>query len=175
MSNNIFHKDFESFIFEKDMQAPKKIRNSIYSFIKKDLQHSIKTIFVKLFTIQAFVGIVTLSFCPQFSFSLTNNNQLFHFLHNIFGYYICISICAALFTGVGAIVAAQLLTNTELKIIRSSKFLYYLMISFLMVGGFFLIGAEVYLDIVSFWLVGSLLGGILMLEFSMLIKTARTA
>lgn len=170
MNDNIFNKDFQSFLSEKDTCPPEKIRNFIYSFIKKDLHPSIKTIFAKLFTIQAFMGIVTLSFCPQFSFSLTNNNQLFHFLHNTFGLYICVSICAALFMGLGAVISAQLLTHTELKIIRSSKFLYYLMISLLTVVSFFLIGAEVYLDIASFWLIGALLGGIFMLELSVLFR-----
>ncbi|MBE8221593.1 MAG: hypothetical protein HAW60_02570 [Bdellovibrionales bacterium] len=170
MTNNTLNKDFKSFMSEENIKPSKKISNSVYLFVKKNLHPNIKIVFAKLFTIQAFIGIVTLSFCPQFSFSLTNNNQIFHFLHNIFGLYACVSICAALFMGLGAAVSAQLLTIEEIKIIRSSKLLYYLIISSLTVLSFFIIGAEVYLEIISFWIIGALFGGVFMLELSALLR-----
>lgn len=164
MDRDNLNKDFSDFCKEDELKAPKSFQAHLFSTIKAELQPTTKSIFVKLFSVQAFVGIISLIFCPQFSFSLTNNNQVFHFFHKFFGYYACVSICAGLFMGLGALCAAQILTSEEIKKVKAAKVYYYLSISSLMVLSFFFLGAEVYLDIAGFWLLGALLGGLAMLK-----------
>lgn len=163
-------KDFIDFVEAQSMKAPKNITNEVLSFVQKDLNPSHKIVFAKLFSIQAFIGVITLIFCPQFDLSLTNNYELFHFFHYKFGESICMMICGSIFIGTGAIFAATLLKSSEVRAIKESKVLYYLSLSILFLSSFMLIGSKVYLILAMYWLLGATLGGIIAFESSRYIR-----
>lgn len=141
----------------------------ILSFISTDLNPAHKKVFLKLTLIQAFVGILTMLFCPQFNFSLTRNYDLFHFFHINFGHQICMIICGCIFLGSGTIFANFILSDGEINTIRRSRFLYYLALSIIAVSVFMLLGAKFYLNLLSFWMLGAIGGGMLFFELNYLI------
>ena len=79
MSN--IKKDLKSFIDNDQKADTSHLDKDILAFVQNDLQPNHAFVFIKLLLIQAFIGILTLAFCPQFKFSLTNNYELFHYFH----------------------------------------------------------------------------------------------
>lgn len=166
MSDLFDNKDYEDFINSEGIMPPKELNAKIINFVRYDLNPDMKIVFSKLLGIQAFIGVLTLLFCPQFKLSLTNNYDLYHYFHYTFGTYGCFTICGALFIGSGAIFASYLLKKSEVKKIRSNKSLCYLAISLIAVSLFILFGAEIYLTAALAWLIGAILGGLLMVEIN---------
>lgn len=157
--------DFKDFL-QGETKSPDKLDYLIMSKIEAELNPSKQKVFIKLCTIQAFIGLLTMLFCPQFNLSLTNNYDLFHFFHTNFGHAICMILCGSIFLGTGAIFASYILSKTELKIIKNSSFLYYSALSILAITCFLILGAEVYLDLVLYWMTGATLTGFLLFEFN---------
>lgn len=163
-------KDFLDFINSKGVNPPEELSNKILSFVKADLNPSHQIVFSKILSIQAFIGFLTLVFCPQFDHSLTNNYELFHYFHHKFGESICMALCGSIFVGSGALFAAYLLKPVEVRKVKESKFLYYTFISILALSSFFVLGSEIYLNLASYWLLGAIIGGLLIFELNRLIR-----
>lgn len=152
MKNN----DFPRFVKEDSDSAPSHLSAAILTHVKQEIEPEHKSIFFKLISIQAFVGIVSLIFCPQFELSLTNNYELFHFFHYKFGEQICMMICGAIFLGSGALAASFLLNRFELKRIGESNFLYSFTIGFIALSVLFVLGTPVYNSLLLFWFSGAI-------------------
>jgi hypothetical protein len=164
-------KDFLDFINSSDTTSPPEhLNKKILNFIKHDLNPTHKIVFSKLLAIQAFIGTLTLIFCPQFNLSLTNNYELFHYFHHKFGENICMAICGSIFIGTGAMFATSLLKSSEINKIKESRFLYYTSISIFALSIFFLLGSEIYLILAAYWLLGSTAGGLIVFEASRFIR-----
>lgn len=163
MSNN---KDYQDFLNREESSLPTSFKSTLLENIKEKMNPSHTTIFLKLILVQAFIGTITMAFCPQFEMSLTNKYELFHFFHRNFGHYGCMAACGCLFIGSGSIFAGFLLSAEEIFKIKSSRFLYYFSVSGIAVLSFLLIGADIYLEVALAWGSGALLGGIIFLEVS---------
>lgn len=165
--------DFKEFLHssEKETLSPSnELSRKILSQVRKDLIPSKPIVFGKLLLVQAFIGVITMLFCPQFSMSLTNHDQLYHFFHRTFGHYGCMMICGSLFIGSGALFSTTILNLAEIRLIKSSKFLSYLVLSGTFVMTFMLIGAEIYLDIALVWIFGATLSGSVFFQVSSILK-----
>lgn len=158
--------DYQSFLDDQSMNTNVKLDNLILNKIKKDLSPSHASVFTKLLAVQAFIGFLTLSFCPQFKLSLTSNFELFHFFHNTFGENICMSICGAIFIGSGSVFASYIMGFGEINKIKESKFLYYTSLSVVFTGAFFVFGASFYLKSLVFWFLGAIFSGIFLLDLN---------
>ncbi len=156
MKNKI-DSDFEKFNNTETQNYHLKSDDIILSFVKNDLEPQHKTIVLKILIVQTFIGMITLLFCPQFNFSLTNNFEVFHFFHRNFGHTICTAICASIFIGSGTIFASMLLSISELKEIIKTKGLYGIGLSGYFVSLFLLIGSEVYLMSSIIWAMSAIL------------------
>lgn len=161
------NKDYNDFL-QETKKTTANLDKSILDMVHLDLNPSHKVVFFKLTLIQGFIGFLTMLFCPQFNFSLTNNFDLFHYFHQTFGHSVCMVICGCIFLGSGAVFASYILTQGEINKIRNSRFLYYMGLSILAVSGFMLFGAEIYLNLLAFWLIGAIGGGIALFELSRL-------
>ena len=73
--------DFQEFLAasEKRLSPPEHMQNNILEYVKSELQPSHHIVFSKLIGIHTFIGILTLTFCPQFTMSITHNQKLYHF------------------------------------------------------------------------------------------------
>jgi len=160
------NEDYNSFLIGGDAKPDENISNQVFQFIESDLNPAHPKIAMKLFSIQAFVGFLTLTFCPQFNFSLTNKYDLFHFFHHTFGEHICMLLCGSIFIGTGAVFSTLILKKQEIEKIKSSKFLYYTSISGLSISVFLILGADVYFELALTWFIGATIAGILLLDVS---------
>lgn len=155
--------DFESFT-QGETPSPTHLDERVLTFVHNELNPPHQKVFLKLVLVQGFIGALTLLFCPQFNLSLTNYYDLFHFFHMTFGHKICMIICGGIFLGSGAFFSTYILSNEEVNQIKKSRFLYYTGLSILAVSTFMVFGAEVYLNAVIFWLIGSIGIGIAVFE-----------
>lgn len=167
--NDQLQRDWEEFNGE-DHQVPGELNSTLQKQILKRLTPPKSLLFLKLAVIQAFIGTLTLTFCPQFELSLTSNDQLYHFFHHTFGYFGCVAVCGALFLGSGMIFAGMVLNEDEIRGIRKNRSLFISAISGMSLIVFLMMGAQVYLDISLFWIIGTMTGGILSFETSTWIK-----
>ena len=97
MTNSNQQNDYESFIAHESLDVPSHLDESILSTVKKDLNPSPSLVLSKMGIIQAVTAVISLTFCPQFSYSLTNNHEVFHYFHHQFGAEICMIICGTIF------------------------------------------------------------------------------
>lgn len=161
--------DFQDFL-QETKNTPKKLNQAVLEMVHKDLNPEHKVVFFKLTMIQGFIGLITLLFCPQFNFSITNNYDLFHYFHTTFGHAACMVLCGSIFLGSGAIFASYILSQGEINKIKESRFLYYLGLSIVAVSSFMLLGADIYLNLLSYWLIGAIGSGVLIFELNRLIR-----
>ena len=156
-------KDFFNFQTNDEFSPSEKLSKEILSFVGKDLCPTHKIVFFKLLSIHAFIGAVTLLFCPQFNLSFTNNHKLFHYFHHTFGSSICMLICGSIFLGSGAIFAVSILREVELKLIRANKYFYYLTLTSIALTTFLVFGAEIYLKMSFLWVIGAITSSLLVI------------
>jgi hypothetical protein len=166
-----FDNDFQDFSKDSPSNPSQEMEQKLLKKVELELNPKHSTIFIKLISIQAFIGLLTLLFCPQFSLSLTNNQEVFHYFHHRYGVAICMAICGSIFVGSGSIFAAYILSFNEVQKIRSTKTLYFLSVSILLISSFFLLGAEIYLGIAAYWTLGASATGVILFELNSLIKT----
>jgi len=162
--------DFQSFVTNKDLDPPQSLDESILKRVKGDLNPSHQKVFAKLTIIQSFVGFLTLIFCPQFNFSLTNNYDLFHYFHRAYGEEVCMIICGSIFIGSGAIFASYILKTSEIKKIQNSRFLYYFSLISVFLTTFLILGAEIYVTLTIYWCIGAFISGMVMIELNQIIR-----
>ena len=162
--------DFDDFK-NNDSDSPDHVLSlKVLNSIKEEIDPSIKVVFSKLLGVQALIGFLTLTFCPQFTLSLTNSYELFHYFHYHFGESVCMMICGSIFVGSGAIVSAYILKSSEIQKIRRSKFLYYFGVTSIALSSFILIGPDLYLKLASFWFLGAFIAGVSMLELNFILR-----
>lgn len=170
MNNPKDDNDYQDFLNSKAIQPPQELNTRIQKMVSSDLNPSQKIAFIKLITIQSFIGFITLLFCPQFNLSLTNNYELFHYFHHTYGQNICMMLCGSIFMGTGALFASSILTRSEVRLIRSKKLFLYPVLSMLALPIFLIFGAKLYLSLTIFWLLGASLSSIILFEISFKVR-----
>jgi hypothetical protein len=163
------NKDFNDFL-DSSKNPPNKISEDVLSQIRKSLNPDHKVVFGKLVLVQGFIGFLSMLFCPQFNMSLTNNFEAFHYFHHTFGEQICMAICGSIFLGSGAVFSSYLLSEGEVNKIHNSRFLYFMSISIISVSIFAVLGAKIYLSMITYWLLGAVITGILFFELNRFIR-----
>ena len=163
-------KDFQDFVASSGNTPVKSLDDQVLSYVATDMESSHFKVFLKLLGIQSLIGILTLTFCPQFDLSLTNQTELFHYFHRQYGSQICFALCGAIFIGSGTIFASYILTAIEINKIKESEFLYYLTLTGVMIIALSLLGANVYLEAAAFWFVGAWTAGLIMFETNRMIR-----
>ncbi|MCO4795310.1 MAG: hypothetical protein KC493_16445 [Bacteriovoracaceae bacterium] len=168
--NDKLQKEWEEFKSHDAKEVPENLEVKLKGSILSKLNPKKSLLFAKLALVQSFIGTLTLLFCPQFEFSLTANDKLYHFFHNQFGHYGCMVACGALFLGSGMIFAGLILNEDEIRGIKKSRSLFIAAVTGASMTVFLLVGAKFYLDLTLFWVLGTLLGGLLSFETSSWIK-----
>lgn len=169
--NNQNQKDYQDFKNAPSENVPSHLTEDILKFVKSDLDPSHAIVFSKLVAVQAIIGTITMLFCPQFNMSFTNSYDLFHYFHHTFGETICMLICGSIFMGSGAIIASYLLSEGEVKKIKNSKLLYYMSLTIVALSSFYFLGAQIYLNITLYWIIGALTTGLSLFHFNTLLRS----
>src|SRR5487761_2171922 len=98
--------EFNEFVEADSIQPPKHLTESIVTHVRANLNPSSWLVFAKLSAIHAVMGFITLLFCPQFGFGLTDGMGLMA-LFMRFGDQACMLGCGAVFMG-GSLLTASL-------------------------------------------------------------------
>ena len=170
MSQPEFDQDYTNFINSRGLVPPPKLDYKILNFVHADLDPGHAIVFLKLISIQGLIGVLTMLFCPQFNFSLTNNYDLFHYFHHTFGASMCMALCGLIFVGSGAIFASYTLSNNEINKIKELRLLYFMSVTALLLSVFIMVGASFYLKLIAFWFLGAVIGGITLFELNSLVR-----
>lgn len=161
--------EFQEFMSAEPITPPENLTQQILARVHSDLNPSAWAVFLKLALIHSVVGTITLLFCPQFGFSLLGGMGLMS-LFMKWGEQACMLGCGAVFMASSFIVASITLRIEELRVIRKTELLQASALGLLSLGVFLCAGLGVVVGLGLFWLVGSVLGGILSLEIAWAIR-----
>lgn len=162
-------KEFEEFITADPVLPPKYITSSIFSLVRRELSPSPISVFLKIGVIVLLVGILNLTLCPQFGFGFARNSGLMEYFMQ-YGSAGCRIFCGAFFLGTGMLAATLILRPEDINVLRRKAFLQVSALAALFLIGFVAVGSEIYFHAALLWFVGSTLGGIVCLEFGMLLR-----
>ncbi len=164
------NKDYKDFLIHQEHKSSSELDRKVMALVKDELNPPHFLVLVKLLIIQAFIGLMTMLYCPQFNFSLTNNYDLFHYFHHTYGEKVCMMICGSIFMGSGAIFSSYILKEAEILKIRKSRFLYYLALTGIFLTTFIVLGADLYLTLTTYWTIGALCSGLFLFDINTLIR-----
>lgn len=154
-------KEFCDFVEAEPISPPGTVDSRIIGRVHHDLVPSPWRLYLKFAVIEAGAGLATLWVCPQFGFTFSGHNTWLHSLHEQAGFFTYYLVCGLLFVVLGATLSALLLDYNELRTIRTSKYLYYLVFGVLACLAFFIAGAEILLVSTVPWIVGAYLGNLI--------------
>jgi hypothetical protein len=153
--------EFEQFNNALEVSPPNNIRNEIFNSVHRDLNPNIWLVFRKLGAIHAVVGSLSLLLCSQFGMGRGDA-----FMNAFMGYgmTVCMGFCGALFLGLTTLVAGFILSNSEIKKVRSLGYSPIPLLGLASLMIFFCFGANIVFEFAITWLVGATIAGVLMTE-----------
>lgn len=167
------HRDFKEFIEGPALAPPKTIREQLFQMVERELNPSSWLIFGKMTLIHFLTSLFTLSICPQFGLRVFGEGLGIMRWFLKLGTYGCSALCGALFVGASLFLGSLVLKIEEIRVLRSHRFLQILTLALLSLGGFIMAEAEILWIFGLVWTLGSLVGGIGMLEIGRWIRQHR--
>ncbi len=155
--------EFDEFINTPTQDVPAHLSRRILARVSRDLNPSPSQVFAKLVSIVFLVGLMNLTLCPQFGIGPVRHTNLMHFFMN-FGEYGCRVACGVFFLGSALLLASFLLKPEDIHVIRKSRLLFISAVSAGSLIAFVALGGDVYFEAAAFWLLGSVIGGLLSIE-----------
>jgi hypothetical protein len=131
--------------------------------VRAELNPSAFAVFTKTALIHAFVGGLTLLFCPQFGIKLTSSHGVMPYLMK-FGEGFCMLGCGAVFTAMSLLVASIALRAEEVRALKRNWPLQLAILAMLSLGALLCLGGEILLTLGLIWAVGAIIGGAVSLE-----------
>lgn len=170
--NGLPEKDYTDFLAGGEVLPPHPISARIHAMVAKDLNPSPWAVFAKLAGIVFVVGLATLKVCPEFGDGVPHKfNPMRHLMK--FGMPVCQMACGALFMGGAFFIATLAFRPEELRVLRRTRFLQVSTLSGISLAGFVCAGSSVLTMLMTFWLLGAILGGALCLEVGYVIRRRR--
>ncbi len=160
--------EYRDFLASPERQAPVNLTRDILQFVHRELNPGFLSVFRKMALLHIATGSLSLLLCSQFGMGQGLN--LAHVMMR-WGELACMVGCGCLFLGTTSLVANFLLSNSELRRVRSRA---YMMIILLSVGSlltFIGFGAEVALIYAVAWLLGAIFTGVLATELSFRLRS----
>lgn len=168
----IWADDFKVFLDAPEIKPPAHIKEEIFRIVHRDLNPTLWMVLAKLGGIHVFVGSLSLLFCSQFGIGRGYN--LMHAFMN-YGAFACMAFCGALFLGMTVLIAGFVLSNPELKKIRSTGYAPVGLLGVMSLVVLFFFGAEIALDLAIFWLIGAIFAGGLFTEGTLAVRRVQSA
>lgn len=158
------NKEFQEFMEADSIAPPMEVSEKILVFVHRELNPNPWFIFSKLSFIHLAVGVLTLSLCPQFGVRFFGEGLGLMRLFIPFGTYGCITLCGAFFVGMSLFASGMILQIEELRVLRDHRILQISALALLSLGFFIMMDAEILIGFGVAWALGSILGGITLLE-----------
>lgn len=167
-------KEFVKFV-EADPVSPKTTTdNAIHKMVEKRLNPSIWIVFAKFSGIEAAAGLAILLVCPQFDIGFGSYNELLHLLHSTLSPFFFFIVCGIFFVLLGAALAGLILSRDEIRVIKTTKYIYYAAYALMAYIIFVSLGAEVFLMNSIAWILGAMAGNFIGFEAVIRIKMVRS-
>lgn len=163
LSSQEWMQEFQEFMSIEPTDPHERLSQQILSRVHSDLNPPVLKVFLKLSLIHAVVGATTLLFCPQFGVNLLGGMGLMT-LFMKWGEQACMLGCGAVFMGTSLLVASFVLRAEEVRVIRKTELLQVAALGLLSFGVFLCAGLVAVFGLSFFWLLGSLIGGLVTLE-----------
>ena len=154
-------KEFCDFVESTPIAPSSKTERRVIQNIEAELHPTKRLVFGKFFSIEAVTGVATLFICPQFELGFGSHNKLIHTLHetlNPFSFYL---VCGFIFVVLGAVLGGIFLNRDEIRLIKKSINIYYLLYALTACYIFTLFGAVVILSSLFAWIFGAFIGNTL--------------
>jgi hypothetical protein len=132
------------------------------------------SVFAKVAAIHGIVGFLSLGICNQFGLNpFQRSTSLADFFMRTGGHHFCMFACGVFFVAGTYLLANFFLTLEEFESVRRYEWLQTGVLSLISVAGFYFGGAELLGSLVSLWLVGAFVGGVLSVEGSYRLRLRR--
>ncbi len=164
------NREFREFIEVEPSPPPASLEEEIFSMVHRDLNPNPWLIFSKLSFVHFFVGLFTLSLCPQFGLRIFGEGLGLMKYFLAFGTYGCTALCGAFFVGTSLFVSGLALRPEEIRVLKSHRWLQISSLSLLSLGAFLMADREILLTFAVAWIVGSVIGGVAMLELGRVLR-----
>lgn len=175
MNGSKWKSDYQEFKDVKQITPPQHLNESVLSFVRGELSPSPWKVFSKVSFIHLISALVTLSFCPQFGFRIFGEGMglMQHFMH--LGSWGCMMACGSFFLGATLVLSLFVLKPAEILALRSHRIATLGALVLLSLGFFIMVDADhILFSIASAWALGSMLGGIAVLELGWILKFSRS-
>lgn len=162
--------DYQDFLKGAGSRPPQKITEQIFASVRTDLNPNAYWLFAKLLMIHTVTAVATLSVCPQFGFRILGEGMGLMHVFMAFGTYGCFVACGSFFMGTSLLIASLALKAAEIQKIRRNRWLMTGALTLLSLGFFTMAGPELVFSLTMPWLLGSLIGSVLTLEFGWFLR-----
>jgi len=160
ISENEWMEDFQDFVKSEVVSVPDSLSKEILTRVHEDLNPSPWIVFSKLFGVQMLVGTLSLAICNQFDISPFQTHFSLSDYFMSFGHSTCMFLCGVIFVGLGVGAGRAILTREEFSVLRKNAPLQVFGLSFISLGIFAAVGAEIAFTFGLIWLLGSMLSGV---------------
>ena len=165
--------EFQDFLSAAPSAPSAELSAAIFAHVERDLCPSAWSVFAKLAVIHFMTSVATLSVCPQFGYRVRGEGMgIQHYFMGL-GEYGCMVACGFLFLGTSLLAATLFLRREEIRAIRKNRLSELSALAFLSLGFFIMVDAEVVLSLAIAWFLGSLAGGLALLELGSLFRLSQ--
>ncbi len=167
-------KEFVKFVEADPVSTKTTTDNAIYKMVEKKLNPSIWIVFAKFTGIEAAAGLAILLVCPQFDIGFGSHNELLYLLHSTLSPFFFFIVCGIFFVLLGAALAGLILSRDEIRVIKTTKYIYYVIYSVMACIIFASLGAEMFLMSSIAWILGAMAGNFIGFESVIRMKMVRS-
>lgn len=153
--------EFAEFIAAEPLAPASALDKVILQHVSRDLCPARWKIWARLTLVEVTAGLLTLTLCPQFGLGFGQHNGFLHALHAATTPLVFYLLCGLIFVSFGAGLGALVLTRAEILTLGQQKYLYFTVYSLLSYFGLVILGSEAFVIISLVWVLGALLGNIL--------------
>lgn len=153
--NNKIIEEFKVFM-AADASPPAGVEERVRGQVHRLLFPSPLSVGAKVLGLYGVAGVFVLLICPQFGLTLAARHGLFHYF-SMFGEWVCMGLCGALFLGTGSLVASLALRPEELRRVFPLRYGHFLALALVAIAGLWAAGGAIALGLGAAWVVGGVL------------------
>lgn len=163
--------EYEEFLNADKSEMPEDIQQRVLIKLKKLVDPSPLTVFFKVLGIHTVIGFLSLSICHQFGLNPFNTDRsISDWMMNVGGHHACMIGCGVLFVGLSLFLAGYFLSIEEVIALKRTKVLQTLALGVISMSLLIAVGAQVALSIGVLWFIGAMVGGLVAVETSLILK-----
>lgn len=166
--------EYEEFLNADKSEMPEDVHQRVLAKLKQLVEPSAFVVFLKVLGIHSVIGFLSLSICHQFGLNPFNTDKsLADWMMHVGGHHACMVGCGVLFVGLSLFLAGYFLSIEEVIALKRTKVLQTLSLGVISMSLLIAVGAQVALTIGALWFVGAMIGGMVAVETSLILKQAR--